>query len=69
MLQQTGIWARIEQQKPIFVEPKTKAEFSTAMENFYDRVNAGDGAVFAAVCRGKVISLIITNAVPLSQNE
>ena len=35
-----------------------KAEFCTAMENFYDRVNSGSGAVFAAVCRGKVIDLI-----------
>jgi len=55
MLQQSGIWARIEQQKPIFVEPKTKSEFCTAMENFYERVSTGDGAVFAAVCRGKVV--------------
>jgi len=59
MLQQSGIWARIEQQKAIFVEPKTKAEFSTAMENFYDRVDTGAGAVFAAVCRGKVTCLTI----------
>ena len=53
-LQLSGIWSRIQQQKPIFVEPKTKAEFCTAMDNFYERINSGDGAVFAAVCRGKV---------------
>jgi len=63
MLQQSGIWMRIEQQKPIFVEPKTKAEFCTAMENFYDRVNSGSGAVFAAVCRGKVIITNLFNPV------
>jgi len=53
-MQQSGIWTRIDQQKSIFVEPKTKAEFHTAMDNYYDRVNSGSGAVFAAVCRGKV---------------
>jgi len=58
VLQQSGIWTRIEQQKSVFIEPKMKAEFCTAMENFYDRVNSGSGAVFAAVCRGKVIDLI-----------
>jgi len=55
VLQQSGILTRIEQQKPLFIEPKMKAEFCTAMENFYERVNSGTGAVFAAVCRGKVI--------------
>jgi len=54
LMQQSGIWTRIDQQKSIFVEPKTKAEFHTAMDNYYDRVNSGSGAVFAAVCRGKV---------------
>jgi len=55
LMQQAGIWKRIEQQKPVFIEPKNKTEFGTAMENFYDRVDSGSGAVFAAVCRGKVI--------------
>jgi len=58
MIQISGIWTRIEQQKPIFVEPKVKAEFCTAMDNFYDRISSGAGAVFAAVCRGKVHELI-----------
>lgn len=58
-MQQSGIWTRIEQQKQIFVEPKTKVEFCTAMDNFYERVNSDCGAVFAAVCRGKVTSLTV----------
>ena len=62
VVQKAGIWTRIEQQKPMFVEPKTKAEFCTAMENFYDRVNSGGGAVFAAVCRGKVVSLTVVSS-------
>ena len=41
----------------MFIEPKNKAEFGTAMENFYDRVDTGSGAVFAAVCRGKVTTI------------
>lgn len=37
------------------------------MENFYDRVNSDGGAVFAAVCRGKVSNLVdSTNSVKVS---
>ncbi len=54
--QKNNIWNRIEQYKPVFVEPRNKHEFHTAMENFYEKINdpAQNGAVFAAVCRGKV---------------
>ena len=54
--QSTNIWSRIEQYKPIFVEPRHKAEFHTAMLNFYEKINDEtlNGAIFAAVCRGKV---------------
>ena len=50
------MWTRVEQYKPIFVEPKGKQDFLFAMENFYEKVNnpSGNGACFAAVCRGKV---------------
>ncbi len=55
-LQKENIWSRIEQYKPVYVEPRNKHEFLTAMENFYERIRdpAHNGAVFAAVCRGKV---------------
>ena len=57
LLQRNNIWNRIEQYKPVFVEPRNKHEFLTAMENFYEKINdpAQNGAVFAAVCRGKVL--------------
>ena len=52
----SNIWNRIEQYKPMFVEPKRKPDFQTAMLNFYEKVNDPklNGAIFAAVCRGKV---------------
>lgn len=51
-----GIRGRIEQHKALFIEPKSKFEFATAMDNFYEKVNDPSigGAIFAAVCRGKV---------------
>ena len=54
--QSSNIWSRIEQYKPVFVEPRNKYEFNTAMTNFYSKINdpALNGAIFAAVCRGKV---------------
>ncbi|KAK2149282.1 hypothetical protein LSH36_457g01025 [Paralvinella palmiformis] len=54
--QRGNIWNRVEQYKPIFVEPRVKAEFNTAIFNYYDKINnpCANGAVFAAVCRGKV---------------
>ena len=50
------MWGRIEQYKPVYVEPRTKSEFQIAMINYYDKIadNTANGAVFAAVCRGKV---------------
>ena len=56
LVQGNNIWNRVEQYKPIYVEPRHKAEFQTAMTNYYERVQdpSGNGAVFAAVCRGKV---------------
>ncbi|XP_058817488.1 regulator of telomere elongation helicase 1 homolog [Topomyia yanbarensis] len=54
--QETGIWAQISRTKPIFVEPRGKEEFHNAMTEYYQRINDpdGKGAVFMAVCRGKV---------------
>ena len=51
-----GVWNRIEQHKPIFIEPKRKTDFTVAMDAFYEQVNDStkNGAIFAAVCRGKV---------------
>lgn len=54
--QASGLRGRIEQHKALFVEPKSKLEFSTAMDNFYEKVSdpSTSGAIFSAVCRGKV---------------
>ncbi|KAG7164976.1 regulator of telomere elongation helicase 1-like [Homarus americanus] len=54
--QNSGIWSKISIGKPIFVEPQTKEEFNSAMEEFYIKINDPTlkGACFMAVCRGKV---------------
>lgn len=51
-----GIWTRIEQHKPVFMEPKGKSEFTACMESYYSAVAdpAKMGAALVAVCRGKV---------------
>ena len=51
-----SIWQRIQQFKVPVVEPQGKLEFVTAMHEFYEKVNDPrlTGAVFFAVCRGKV---------------
>uniref|UniRef100_A0A0P4WD16 Regulator of telomere elongation helicase 1 homolog n=1 Tax=Scylla olivacea TaxID=85551 RepID=A0A0P4WD16_SCYOL len=54
--QTSGVWSRLSEIKPIFVEPKTKDEFQTAMQEYYEKIKdpAFMGACFMAVCRGKV---------------
>lgn len=54
--QESGIWAQIIRHKPIYVEPKGKDAFATTMNEFYASINDPKtrGAVFIAVCRGKV---------------
>ncbi|KAJ8305702.1 hypothetical protein KUTeg_016247 [Tegillarca granosa] len=51
-----NIWNRITQYKQIFVEPRGKTAFYDAMDEFYEKINdqSLNGAIFAAVCRGKV---------------
>lgn len=54
--QENGLWSQISRIKPIFVEPRTKEAFATTMVEYYAKVNevGGRGAIFMAVCRGKV---------------
>uniref|UniRef100_A0A182N072 Regulator of telomere elongation helicase 1 homolog n=1 Tax=Anopheles dirus TaxID=7168 RepID=A0A182N072_9DIPT len=54
--QASGIWAQINRIKPIFVEPRGKDSFTTTMGEYYARLRepANRGAIFMAVCRGKV---------------
>lgn len=54
--QASGIWAQIQRIKAIFVEPQTKEAFVQTMKEYYAKINdpACRGAIFLAVCRGKV---------------
>ncbi|KAG2176311.1 hypothetical protein INT43_005545 [Umbelopsis isabellina] len=51
-----SIWDRLNEQKQVFVEPKTKYEFNQALNGYYSKIKdpAFAGAIFLAVCRGKV---------------
>ncbi|KAG0710780.1 Regulator of telomere elongation helicase 1 [Chionoecetes opilio] len=53
--QNSGVWSKLSERKPIFVEPRMKNEFLTAMQEYYEKINdpAFRGACFMAVCRGK----------------
>ena len=53
---ENGILSRIAHNKPHFAEPRDKRSLGTQMEMFYEKINdpAYKGAVFFAVCRGKV---------------
>ncbi|XP_027501918.1 regulator of telomere elongation helicase 1 isoform X4 [Corapipo altera] len=46
---------RIEEVKPMFVEPRNKGSFSEVIDAYYDKVVCpkSNGAAFLAVCRGK----------------
>ncbi|SPP77637.1 regulator of telomere elongation helicase 1 homolog [Drosophila guanche] len=52
--QASGLWADISCKKPIFLEPRGKDQFTSTMEEFYQAIRDSKGAVFMAVCRGKV---------------
>ncbi|XP_055912686.1 regulator of telomere elongation helicase 1 homolog isoform X2 [Eupeodes corollae] len=54
--QASGIWSQIARHKPIFVEPRSKDAFNQTMIEFYENIQnpATKGAIFMAVCRGKV---------------
>ncbi|XP_071452899.1 regulator of telomere elongation helicase 1 homolog [Hetaerina americana] len=54
--QESGIWSRIQEKKPIFVEPQGKDGLNSAMNEFYAKIKDPEyrGACFMAVCRGKV---------------
>ncbi|CAN2389924.1 Regulator of telomere elongation helicase 1 [Pristimantis euphronides] len=52
---ENGLTRRIQDLKPMFVEPRGKASFTEVIDAFYDRIKApsSSGATFFAVCRGK----------------
>ncbi|XP_033124303.1 regulator of telomere elongation helicase 1-like [Anneissia japonica] len=53
--QENGVVSRMEQHKQLFIEPKGKTDFVETINGFYTKVqDSTHGAVFFAVCRGKV---------------
>ncbi|XP_024945815.1 regulator of telomere elongation helicase 1 homolog isoform X2 [Cephus cinctus] len=54
--QNTGLWTQIADRKPIYVEPHTKDGFVNVMNEYYQKIRdpSCKGALFMAVCRGKV---------------
>uniref|UniRef100_A0A182KC05 Regulator of telomere elongation helicase 1 homolog n=1 Tax=Anopheles christyi TaxID=43041 RepID=A0A182KC05_9DIPT len=54
--QASGIWAQINRIKQIFIEPRGKELFTKTMSEYYAKVRdpKSRGAIFMAVCRGKV---------------
>ncbi|XP_018090505.1 regulator of telomere elongation helicase 1 isoform X3 [Xenopus laevis] len=50
-----GLSAKIEDVKPMFVEPRGKGSFTEVIDAYYDKIQSanGSGASFLAVCRGK----------------
>ncbi|RHZ03976.1 hypothetical protein DYB37_006376, partial [Aphanomyces astaci] len=51
-----SIWDRLGALKTIFVEPKNRVEFTGVVQAYHDAIrdNPTAGAIFFAVCRGKV---------------
>ncbi|XP_072269760.1 regulator of telomere elongation helicase 1 [Pyxicephalus adspersus] len=52
---ENGLSSRIDDVKPMFVEPRGKGSFNEIMDAYYEKIQApnGTGASFLAVCRGK----------------
>jgi len=55
--QESGLWAKLQGTKRVVSEPRGTGEaFTAAMAQFYAAVASGRGALFFAICRGKVPS-------------
>ncbi|XP_076749347.1 regulator of telomere elongation helicase 1 isoform X1 [Xylocopa sonorina] len=54
--QHAGLWTKIADRKPIYVEPQYKDGFISVMTEYYEKIRdpSCKGAIFMAVCRGKV---------------
>ncbi|KAK1124462.1 hypothetical protein K0M31_006814 [Melipona bicolor] len=54
--QNAGVWTKIADRKPIYVEPQYKNGFINVMNEYYQKIKdpSCKGAIFMAVCRGKV---------------
>ena len=64
--QANGIWGQLTALKKVVSEPKGTGEaFDAVMKEYYGAVRKGQGGLFMAVCRGKVLRS--TPLLPLSQ--
>ncbi|XP_015515534.2 regulator of telomere elongation helicase 1 homolog isoform X1 [Neodiprion lecontei] len=54
--QNSGLWTKICERKPIYVEGQLKHVFINTMNEYYEKIQdpSCKGAIFMAVCRGKV---------------
>jgi DNA excision repair protein ERCC-2 len=55
----TGRMSRLEAQKRVCVEERDGAASMIARDNYYDAIESGRGAIFLAVCRGKVCVVVL----------
>ena len=54
-MQSTGLWAQLREVKEIVTEGREAGKgFDDAMAKYYAAIKRGSGALFIAVCRGKV---------------
>jgi Rad3-related DNA helicase len=49
----TSIWSLIVAKKDVYIEPKSKNDFSDTFSRYEQSIQQGRGAIFFAVCRGK----------------
>ena len=57
MLQTNGIWGQLAALKKVVTEPKgTGDAFDGVMRDYYGAIRKGQGGLFMAVCRGKVLA-------------
>jgi regulator of telomere elongation helicase 1 len=55
-----SIWDRIVQQKQVYVEPRARLDFKEVVDEYHETIKTNtNGAVFFAVCRGKVCAVYI----------
>ncbi|XP_008485654.1 regulator of telomere elongation helicase 1 homolog [Diaphorina citri] len=51
---EAGMWSKIIEKKPIFMETRKKEEMALVIEQYYEAVESAKGGILLAVFRGKV---------------
>ena len=52
--QRAGLWQQLAAAKPAWQEPHGADELDKNIQGYYAAIRSGSGALFLAVCRGKV---------------